>query len=86
MKSKALLGMSVREHSFEDAFGKFTFGWSCLLGSGTVWLVGLLGRAVGGHRVGIVAAALAEEAGARSTIATTRERSAKRRDVRCLRA
>ncbi|MDP9331734.1 MAG: glycosyltransferase family 39 protein [Actinomycetota bacterium] len=33
--------------------------WSCLLGSGTVWLVGLLGRAVGGARVGIVAAVIA---------------------------
>ena len=33
--------------------------WSCLLGSGTVWLVGLLGRAVGGVRVGIVAAVIA---------------------------
>jgi 4-amino-4-deoxy-L-arabinose transferase-like glycosyltransferase len=30
--------------------------WSCLLGTGTVWLVGLLGRAVGGARVGIIAA------------------------------
>jgi 4-amino-4-deoxy-L-arabinose transferase-like glycosyltransferase len=33
--------------------------WSCVLGSGTVWVVGLLGRAVGGARVGIVAAAIA---------------------------
>jgi 4-amino-4-deoxy-L-arabinose transferase-like glycosyltransferase len=33
--------------------------WSCLLGSGTVWLVGLLGRAVGGARVGIGAAVIA---------------------------
>jgi len=33
--------------------------WSCLLGTGTVWLVGLLGRAVGGARVGIVAAVIA---------------------------
>ena len=33
--------------------------WSCLLGTATVWLVGLLGRAVGGARVGIVAAAIA---------------------------
>jgi 4-amino-4-deoxy-L-arabinose transferase-like glycosyltransferase len=30
--------------------------WSCLLGSATVALVGLLGRAVGGARVGIIAA------------------------------
>ena len=33
--------------------------WSCLLGTATVWLVGLLGRAVGGARVGIAAAAIA---------------------------
>ncbi|HEY5170479.1 MAG TPA: glycosyl transferase, partial [Acidimicrobiia bacterium] len=33
--------------------------WSCVLGSGTVWLLGLLGRAVGGARVGIVAAVIA---------------------------
>ncbi|HUI48470.1 MAG TPA: glycosyltransferase family 39 protein [Acidimicrobiia bacterium] len=33
--------------------------WSCLLGAGTVWLIGLLGRAVGGARVGIIAAAAA---------------------------
>ncbi|MDQ1481070.1 MAG: hypothetical protein QOI44_1931 [Actinomycetota bacterium] len=33
--------------------------WSCVLGSGTVALVGLLGRAVGGARVGIIAAVLA---------------------------
>lgn len=33
--------------------------WSCVLGTGTVWVVGLLGRAVGGARVGIVAAVLA---------------------------
>ncbi len=33
--------------------------WSCALGSATVWLVGLLGRAVGGVRVGIIAAAVA---------------------------
>ncbi len=33
--------------------------WSCLLGTATVWLVGLLGRAVGGARVGIVAAVIA---------------------------
>jgi len=33
--------------------------WSCLLGSATVFLVGLLGRDVGGARVGIVAAAIA---------------------------
>lgn len=33
--------------------------WSCLLGSATVWLVGLLGRAVGGARVGIIAAVIA---------------------------
>jgi Dolichyl-phosphate-mannose-protein mannosyltransferase len=33
--------------------------WSCLLGAGTVWLVGLLGRAVGGARTGIVAAVIA---------------------------
>jgi 4-amino-4-deoxy-L-arabinose transferase-like glycosyltransferase len=33
--------------------------WSCLLGAGTVWLVGLLGREVGGARVGIVAAVVA---------------------------
>ncbi len=33
--------------------------WSCLLGSGTVWVIGLLGRAVCGARAGIVAAVLA---------------------------
>ena len=33
--------------------------WSCVLGAGTVWLVGLLGRAVGGARVGIIAAVIA---------------------------
>ena len=33
--------------------------WSCLLGTGTVWLVGLLGRAVAGARVGIIAAVIA---------------------------
>jgi 4-amino-4-deoxy-L-arabinose transferase-like glycosyltransferase len=33
--------------------------WSCLLGSGTVWLVGLVGRAVGGARLGIIAAVVA---------------------------
>jgi 4-amino-4-deoxy-L-arabinose transferase-like glycosyltransferase len=33
--------------------------WSCVLGSGTVALVGLLGRAVGGARVGIIAAVIA---------------------------
>jgi 4-amino-4-deoxy-L-arabinose transferase-like glycosyltransferase len=33
--------------------------WSSLLGTATVWLVGLLGRAVGGARVGIVAAVIA---------------------------
>lgn len=33
--------------------------WSCLLGSATVWLVGLLGRAVAGARVGIIAALIA---------------------------
>ncbi|MCU1466600.1 MAG: hypothetical protein JWM72_2528 [Actinomycetia bacterium] len=33
--------------------------WSCVLGSATVWVIGLLGRAVGGARVGIVAAAIA---------------------------
>ncbi len=33
--------------------------WSCVLGTGTVWVVGLLGRAVGGARVGIVAAVIA---------------------------
>ena len=33
--------------------------WSCLLGTATVGLVGLLGRAVGGARVGLVAAAIA---------------------------
>ena len=33
--------------------------WSCLLGTATVWLVGLLGRAVGGARIGIVAAVIA---------------------------
>jgi 4-amino-4-deoxy-L-arabinose transferase-like glycosyltransferase len=33
--------------------------WSCLLGAGTVGLIGFLGRAVGGARVGIVAAAIA---------------------------
>lgn len=33
--------------------------WSCLLGAGTVWLVGLTGRAVAGARVGIIAAVLA---------------------------
>ncbi len=30
--------------------------WSCVLGTATVWVIGLLGRAVGGARVGIVAA------------------------------
>jgi 4-amino-4-deoxy-L-arabinose transferase-like glycosyltransferase len=33
--------------------------WSCVLGAGTVWLVGLLGRAVAGARAGIIAAVLA---------------------------
>jgi MYXO-CTERM domain-containing protein len=33
--------------------------WSCVLGTGTVWLVGLLGREVAGARVGIIAASLA---------------------------
>lgn len=33
--------------------------WSCLLGSATVWLIGLLGRAVAGARVGIIAAVIA---------------------------
>jgi 4-amino-4-deoxy-L-arabinose transferase-like glycosyltransferase len=33
--------------------------WSCLLGAATVWLVGLLGRAVGGARVGVIAAVIA---------------------------
>lgn len=33
--------------------------WSCVLGAATVWLVGLLGRAVGGARTGIIAAVLA---------------------------
>lgn len=33
--------------------------WSCVLGSATVGLVGLLGRAVGGARLGIVAAIVA---------------------------
>jgi 4-amino-4-deoxy-L-arabinose transferase-like glycosyltransferase len=33
--------------------------WSCVLGTGTVWLVGLLGRAVGGARVGVMAAVIA---------------------------
>jgi len=33
--------------------------WSCMLGAGTVWLIGLLGRAVGGARTGIIAAAIA---------------------------
>lgn len=33
--------------------------WSCVLGTGTVWIVGLLGRAVGGARVGVVAALVA---------------------------
>lgn len=33
--------------------------WSCVLGSATVGLIGFLGRAVGGARVGIVAAAIA---------------------------
>jgi 4-amino-4-deoxy-L-arabinose transferase-like glycosyltransferase len=33
--------------------------WSCGLGSATVWVIGLLGRAVGGPRAGIVAAFLA---------------------------
>jgi 4-amino-4-deoxy-L-arabinose transferase-like glycosyltransferase len=33
--------------------------WSCVLGSATVWIIGLLGRAVGGARVGIVAAVIA---------------------------
>ena len=43
--------------------------WSCVLGAATVWLVGLLGRAVGGARVGIIAAvhrgAVPEPLGAR---------------------
>ena len=33
--------------------------WSCVLGAATVWVTGRLGRAVGGPRVGIIAAALA---------------------------
>jgi 4-amino-4-deoxy-L-arabinose transferase-like glycosyltransferase len=33
--------------------------WSCVLGAGTVWLVGLIGRAVGGSRIGVVAAVIA---------------------------
>ena len=33
--------------------------WSCLLGSATVWVIGLLGRAVAGPRAGIIAAVLA---------------------------
>ena len=33
--------------------------WSCVLGSATVWVIGLLGRAVGGARAGIIAAVLA---------------------------
>jgi MYXO-CTERM domain-containing protein len=33
--------------------------WSCVLGAGTVWLVGLLGREVAGARVGIIAAVVA---------------------------
>jgi 4-amino-4-deoxy-L-arabinose transferase-like glycosyltransferase len=33
--------------------------WSCLLGSGTVWVIGWLGRAVGGARAGIIAAVIA---------------------------
>jgi hypothetical protein len=33
--------------------------WSCVLGAGTVWLIGLLGRAVGGARTGIIAAVIA---------------------------
>jgi 4-amino-4-deoxy-L-arabinose transferase-like glycosyltransferase len=33
--------------------------WSCVLGAGTVWLVGLLGREVAGPRVGIIAAVVA---------------------------
>jgi 4-amino-4-deoxy-L-arabinose transferase-like glycosyltransferase len=33
--------------------------WSCVLGTGTVGLIGLLGRAVGGARLGIIAAVLA---------------------------
>jgi len=33
--------------------------WSCLLGSATVWLIGLVGRAVSGVRVGIIAAVIA---------------------------
>jgi 4-amino-4-deoxy-L-arabinose transferase-like glycosyltransferase len=33
--------------------------WSCLLGTGTVALVGLLGRAIAGARVGIIAAIIA---------------------------
>ena len=33
--------------------------WSCLVGAGTVALVGLVGRAVGGDRVGIVSAVIA---------------------------
>ncbi len=33
--------------------------WSCLLGTATVGLIGLLGRAVGGARVGVIAAFIA---------------------------
>jgi len=33
--------------------------WSCLLGAATVGLIGLLGRAVGGARVGVIAAFIA---------------------------
>jgi 4-amino-4-deoxy-L-arabinose transferase-like glycosyltransferase len=33
--------------------------WSCVLGTGTVGLVGLLGRAVAGARAGVIAAAIA---------------------------
>src|SRR6185369_9445349 len=33
--------------------------WSCVLGTGTVWLVGLLGRAAAGARAGVIAAVIA---------------------------
>ena len=33
--------------------------WSCVLGSATVWLIGLVGRAVNGARVGLIAAVIA---------------------------
>jgi 4-amino-4-deoxy-L-arabinose transferase-like glycosyltransferase len=33
--------------------------WSCMLGSATVWLIGLVGRAVAGVRVAVIAAVIA---------------------------